>query len=140
MTSVFGGFLVNLILAHTNWLWDNGQVGLSMEETLRVLLYLLVSFIIKDILKVTAYSMVAYDPFIDWKEHDVSNHTRLNARKRTIFGTLDEQAIERRRATLEPRMSTLEQTREARCSEARIRRVSQAALHRSICDEESYGA
>ena len=137
--SVFGGFLVNLLLASHDWLWVNGQEGLSWEETGRVLLYLLISFIVKDLLKVAAYSMVAYDPFMDWKEHDVSsNQSRINARKRTIFGTLNDEATERR--TLEPRVSAVEQAREARCSEARMRRVSHAELHRSICEDEAFGA
>lgn len=140
--SVFGGFLVNLMLGSHNWLWIGGQEGLSWEETGRILLYLVISFVVKDLLKVAAYSMVAYDPFMDWKEHDVSsNTTRINARKRTIFGTLNDMMEPARdKRTMEPRVSGVDPAREARRSEARMRRVSHADMHRSICEDETFGA
>lgn len=95
MIAVFGAFLVNLVLGSTNALWTGGQKGLSVEETAILVGYLVASFFVKDMVKVVAYSLVEYDPFRSWKEEEVGREQamRVNARRMSMYGTLDANRI-----------------------------------------------
>jgi len=95
MTAVFGAFLINLVLGSTDALWTGDQRGCEVKETAIIVGYLMASFLLKDLLKVIAYSLLQYDPFKSWQEEEVGRQTnqRTAARQMSIYGTLDPERI-----------------------------------------------